>query len=136
MLKQFKKFKRLILTSTLKPKAFLILFVLFFSTLVYAASTTVTWIDGRIPPGKGGSTTCKSFDGDLLNSDSTEEPTDVAFSSDGLKVFTTNKLQQQHRSVGNLSMNVLNTPFDVASCLLYTSPSPRDGLLSRMPSSA
>ena len=115
MLNQFKKFKRLILTSTLKPKAFLILFVLFFSTLVYAASTTVTWIDGRIPPGKGVSTTCKSFDGDLLNSDSTEEPTDVAFSSDGLKVFTTNKLQQQLRSVGNLSMNVLNTPFDVAS---------------------
>ena len=25
---------------------------------------------------------------------------------------------------------------DVPSCLLYTSPSPRDGLLSRMPSSA
>ena len=25
---------------------------------------------------------------------------------------------------------------DPASCLLYTSPSPRDGLLSRMPSSA
>ena len=25
---------------------------------------------------------------------------------------------------------------DVLSCLLYTSPSPRDGLLSRMPSSA
>ena len=28
----------------------------------------------------------------------------------------------------------LNT--DLTSCLLYTSPSPRDGLLSRMPSSA
>ena len=27
-------------------------------------------------------------------------------------------------------------PGDVNSCLLYTSPSPRDGLLSRMPSSA
>ena len=27
-------------------------------------------------------------------------------------------------------------PEDVKSCLLYTSPSPRDGLLSRMPSSA
>ena len=27
-------------------------------------------------------------------------------------------------------------PFDFYSCLLYTSPSPRDGLLSRMPSSA
>ena len=25
---------------------------------------------------------------------------------------------------------------DLSSCLLYTSPSPRDGLLSRMPSSA
>ena len=25
---------------------------------------------------------------------------------------------------------------DLDSCLLYTSPSPRDGLLSRMPSSA
>ena len=27
-------------------------------------------------------------------------------------------------------------PDDAHSCLLYTSPSPRDGLLSRMPSSA
>ena len=27
-------------------------------------------------------------------------------------------------------------PGEVESCLLYTSPSPRDGLLSRMPSSA
>ena len=26
--------------------------------------------------------------------------------------------------------------FDITLCLLYTSPSPRDGLLSRMPSSA
>ena len=26
--------------------------------------------------------------------------------------------------------------FDMGPCLLYTSPSPRDGLLSRMPSSA
>ena len=32
--------------------------------------------------------------------------------------------------VGNLTGNRLST------CLLYTSPSPRDGLLSRMPSSA
>ena len=29
-----------------------------------------------------------------------------------------------------------NVRSDVVSCLLYTSPSPRDGLLSRMPSSA
>ena len=32
---------------------------------------------------------------------------------------------------------VIIPPFtDIRSCLLYTSPSPRDGLLSRMPSSA
>ena len=30
----------------------------------------------------------------------------------------------------------LSTSFDASACLLYTSPSPRDGLLSRMPSSA
>ena len=28
------------------------------------------------------------------------------------------------------------TPGQIVTCLLYTSPSPRDGLLSRMPSSA
>ena len=31
---------------------------------------------------------------------------------------------------------VLNPDWEVKPCLLYTSPSPRDGLLSRMPSSA
>ena len=31
---------------------------------------------------------------------------------------------------------VLNILTDIKICLLYTSPSPRDGLLSRMPSSA
>ena len=35
------------------------------------------------------------------------------------------------------SLNVLREDQkDLAACLLYTSPSPRDGLLSRMPSSA
>ena len=34
---------------------------------------------------------------------------------------------------GNFVGNVTGT---ASSCLLYTSPSPRDGLLSRMPSSA
>ena len=32
--------------------------------------------------------------------------------------------------------NAANYGARVGSCLLYTSPSPRDGLLSRMPSSA
>ena len=35
-------------------------------------------------------------------------------------------------------INIVDTPghADFGGCLLYTSPSPRDGLLSRMPSSA
>eukprot|EP01016_Furgasonia_blochmanni_P048276 TRINITY_DN7167_c0_g1_i3.p2 TRINITY_DN7167_c0_g1~~TRINITY_DN7167_c0_g1_i3.p2 ORF type:complete len:102 (-),score=23.41 TRINITY_DN7167_c0_g1_i3:33-338(-) len=33
-------------------------------------------------------------------------------------------------------VNAFKLPDDLYSCLLYTSPSPRDGLLSRMPSSA
>ena len=32
--------------------------------------------------------------------------------------------------------NYFENKADIEACLLYTSPSPRDGLLSRMPSSA
>ena len=35
-----------------------------------------------------------------------------------------------------LHQDLLNTTAPIVTCLLYTSPSPRDGLLSRMPSSA
>ena len=37
---------------------------------------------------------------------------------------------------GYLEMQVENPGFDFYGCLLYTSPSPRDATLSRMPSSA
>ena len=36
----------------------------------------------------------------------------------------------------NCDLNLQTTEFLALGCLLYTSPSPRDGLLSRMPSSA
>ena len=39
-------------------------------------------------------------------------------------------------TLGVLSGSVAFTRADGGRCLLYTSPSPRDGLLSRMPSSA
>ena len=42
-------------------------------------------------------------------------------------------------TLGSVSVISTNTPENIAAagaCLLYTSPSPRDGLLSRMPSSA
>src|SRR5665647_2259933 len=43
----------------------------------------------------------------------------------------------QANDVANISPAAVNGAFGVAlCCLLYTSPSPRDGLLSRMPSSA
>ena len=37
---------------------------------------------------------------------------------------------------GHLVFGTLHTSSAAQTCLLYTSPSPRDGLLSRMPSSA
>ena len=42
--------------------------------------------------------------------------------------------QDNLKSFNDLDATVLGISVD--SCLLYTSPSPRDGLLSRMPSSA
>ncbi len=128
MLKQFKKFKRLILKSTLKSKAFLILFALFFSSLAFAATLTVTFLDGRIPSHNSG--TCKSSEGfaantpefDTLNVDSTEDPQDVIFSTDGLIVFTTNLSQLSVRTQGNLSMNRLSRPFDMTSVISDNTP--------------
>ena len=40
--------------------------------------------------------------------------------------------------IGSISNKVVSTSSErnLLTCLLYTSPSPRDGLLSRMPSSA
>ena len=44
---------------------------------------------------------------------------------------------EQAGSWGTTTNNNLNQSLEQAiACLLYTSPSPRDGLLSRMPSSA
>ena len=48
-----------------------------------------------------------------------------------LPILAASLLADSPLKVGNLPH--LN---DVTTCLLYTSPSPRDGLLSRMPSSA
>ena len=60
-----------------------------------------------------------------------------------LTVGLTKKIPRHHKNLTNFSLNDGQFTFDVVSfgdeyiiCLLYTSPSPRDGLLSRMPSSA
>ena len=44
-------------------------------------------------------------------------------------------LSPEHH-IGLLKHELLHIAFFHLTCLLYTSPSPRDGLLSRMPSSA
>jgi len=109
---KFKIIFRNLKFGVLKPKIFIILFVLFFSSLALAAALTVTWLDGRIPQGNSA---CTSSDGDPLNSDSTEDPSDVHFSEDGLMVFTTNLGQERFRDVGDLSMNKLSRSFDMTS---------------------
>jgi len=110
MLKQSKKFERLILTSALKPKAFLILFSLFFSTFAFAAALTVKWVDGRIPLGNANCTSSQT--GASLGNDRTEDPHDVIFSNDGLQVFTANHNQQGEL---DLSMNRLSVPFELST---------------------
>ena len=45
-------------------------------------------------------------------------------------------LRNSGRFSFNQSMSNNSSTLSVSDCLLYTSPSPRDGLLSRMPSSA
>ncbi len=110
MLEQFKKFKKLILIGTFKPKAFLILFALLFSTFAFATTLTVKWIDSLIPAPNGNCTSSQT--GFALSNDRTQEPHDVIFSDDGLQVFTANHNQQGNL---DLSMNRLNIPFELAS---------------------
>ena len=110
MLEQFKKFKKLILIGTFKPKAFLILFALFFSTFAFAATLTVKWTDSRIPLGNAACTSSQT--GYALNNDRTHDPSDVIFSDDGLQVFTANNNMQGNL---DLSMNRLSIPFELTS---------------------
>ena len=49
-------------------------------------------------------------------------------------IFNKDELVKNSQLLVRLA-NILNLP-TIVTCLLYTSPSPRDGLLSRMPSSA
>ena len=48
---------------------------------------------------------------------------------------TTSRVKNLKKNV-NCIVRVDNESYSLKACLLYTSPSPRDGLLSRMPSSA
>ena len=58
-MKNLIKIRQSVFKGVIKPKIFLILFAFIFSSLAFAATLTVTWLDGRIP---GGNANCKSFD--------------------------------------------------------------------------
>ena len=101
--------------GVLKPKIFIILFSLFFSSLVFAATLTVTGLlTARIPPGDANcsSSNISGKGTHNLSNDRTEDPEDVQFSDDGLRVFTINRAQQEGL---DLSMNTLSVPFDLTS---------------------
>ena len=51
-------------------------------------------------------------------------------------VFEENRYTKEENKLLKETHKILDPNIHVSACLLYTSPSPRDGLLSRMPSSA
>ena len=113
-----KKTKKLIIKNSLKPKVFLVLFSLFFSSLALAAPLSVTWKGALIPGGNnnGGPGNCTATtNGVALDQDRTQDPYDVVLSNDGLQVFTANRAGDGSNSIDNnqLSMNRLGTPNEI-----------------------
>ena len=118
-MKILKRLKIKIFKGVIKPTEFLILLGLFFSSLAFAGTLTVTWEYGKIPGGnrhfEGGNPGCtSSSNGRLLELDRTEDPNDVAFSDDGLTVFTSNDTISELNDNG-ISQNRLDRPFDLSS---------------------
>ena len=92
----------------LKPKIFIIIFGLFFSSIAFAAILAVTSIDHRIPARAPGCFSSQT--GSELNNDRTEDLRDVIWSDDGTMVFTVNKIMQGSL---DLSMNKVRDPFQL-----------------------
>ena len=111
-MKNFNKIMQSIFKGIIRPKI-LFLFAFFFSSQAIA-ELSVTFYDSRIPAHNNSSCTSSDGFGDTLASDSTEDPLDVAFSTDGLIVYSAN-YDQRRRGQGNLSMNRLSKPFDMKS---------------------
>jgi len=91
---------------------------IFISTLVSAAELKVIWKGGKIPAGNAanpnGDLSCESnHTGDELNTDSTEEPSDVRWSDDGRVVFTTNINNGGKLNMNTVRMNSVSTPFHI-----------------------
>ena len=80
----------------------------------------------------------------LLTIDTSSKNASISYSKDGCLIDEKNWTSKNNHSI-ELSENIINltnknnlnvNDLDYISCLLYTSPSPRDLSTSRMPSSA
>ena len=69
---------------------------------------------------------------DLIESDHKKFSIETPLREDAFELSDQEKIDLIKKNVGE----ILHTLGMDMTCLLYTSPSPRDGLLSRMPSSA
>ena len=83
---------------------------------------TRIWTAKTLPPELADTSQWRAVDEEAL--DDTDRARFVKYQAAIVAYLRTGKLAAVSEEVG------------LASCLLYTSPSPRDGLLSRMPSSA
>ena len=102
-------------------------------------------IDILPPPTVGGGTSClaQTFEIALAN-EVTTEPTDCNSPYVGTVVRTFQATDgngntascEQNIQLERIDFTKLEFPQGTTTCLLYTSPSPRDATLSRMPSSA
>jgi len=110
-----KKIFKYLKFGVLKPKIFIILFVLFFSTLAIAATLSVTWKGALIPGGnaQSGLSCTATTNGVALDLDRTQDPYDVVLSNDGLQVFTVNLSNDANIDSNQLSMNRLGTPNEI-----------------------
>ena len=95
---------------------------IFISNFAVARELNVRWFDGVIPGGNtahGGGLGCESSRAETaLDGDRTQNPEDVAWSDDGLTVFTVNSDNHDSMASHLLSMNKVAEPFKVTSDLM------------------
>ena len=111
---KFKKTFRDLKYGVLKPKIFIILFGLFFSSLALAATLILTHKDNRIPAGASGCFSSQT--NSQLNKDRTEDLRDIIWSDDGTMVFTTNaNMNKSGMGDLDLSMNKVRDRFELST---------------------
>ncbi len=99
--------------GVLKPKIFIILFCLFFSSLAFAAALSVTWLSRHLPSNPV-SQGCLTHDGKVIDVDGAQEPNDIAFSNDGLTFFIANEAISSPAGY-DITVYKLTSPFDLST---------------------